>query len=504
MAIPAQSFFLDPAFRGTLQQQIRRMVVDGVLSGRLKPGERMPSSRTLAKHLGVSRLTVTMAYTDLVASDYLSAKGRSGYFISQSAPTPTGPLEPPKCAKSGIDWSGKFARRFGAPPAIPRPADWQRYPYPFIYGQTDPRLFDHQNWRTCALQALGRRDFDALSCDSYERDDPILIEYILRHILPRRGIYARPEEILLTLGSQNALWLSAQLLLGPQKTAVIEHPCYPGLSRILETVGCKVSAVDVDGDGLPPSDIPRGADAVFVTVSHQCPTNATMPAHRRRALLSRAEEDGFVVVEDDYELEISAEAAPAPSLKALDEKGVVVYVGSFSKSIFPGLRLGYLVAPEAFLAEARALRAVVLRHPPGHVQRTAAYFLSLGHYDAQVNRLAQAFRRRRAVLEQAIDTHGLATEAPAQFGAASAWLSTPEGVDARQLADRLRKRGVLIEPGDGFFGAAPNPDAVSRHYRVAFSSIGSRRISDGIAIIGEELRQMAPSDLDIAVGAAWT
>ncbi|MEM6678993.1 MAG: PLP-dependent aminotransferase family protein [Pseudomonadota bacterium] len=490
MAIPVESFFLDPAFRGTLQQQVRRLVVDGILSGRLRPGERMPSTRRLAEHLGISRITVTIAYTDLVANDYLAARGRSGYFVSEAAPTPTGPLPPPRAAASHVDWSRRLARRFAAQPAITRPPDWRQYPYPFIYGQVDPRLFDHQNWRLCAVQALGQKDFEALTSDTYERDDPVLIEYILRHILPRRGIHARPEEILLTLGAQNALWLAAQLLLDGRRLAVVENPGYPGLARILAPLGCAIDAVDVDEAGLPPHAIHREADAVFVTVSHQCPTNATMPVERRRALLARAARHGFVIVEDDYEFEIAPFAGPAPSLKAMDSHGSVIYVGSFSKSLFPGLRLGYLVAPEPFIAEARALRAMVLRHPPGHVQRTAAHFLSLGHYDAQVNRLAQAYRRRRAVMEQAIAEHGLNSEGPVRFGASSAWLRAPDGVDVERLAEQLRARGVLIEPGGGFFNADPDAgrsNAPPPYVRLAFSSIGSQRIGEGIALVAEEL-----------------
>lgn len=381
-----------------------------------------------------------------------------------------------------------MARRYVARPAINRPPDWQRYPYPFIYGQIDPRLFDRQNWRQCAVQALGQKDLDALTSDAYERDDPVLVEYILRHILPRRGISARPEEVLLTLGAQNALWLAAQLMLDRTRRAVVENPGYPGLMRILEPLGCAVQPVDVDDGGLPPEAIPTGTDVVFVTVSHQCPTNATMPLERRRALLAAAEREGFVIVEDDYEFEVSPMAAPSPSLKSLDAGGTVIYAGSFSKSLFPGLRLGYLVAPEAVVAEARALRALVLRHPPGHVQRTAAYFLSLGHYDAQINRLGQAYRRRRAAMEQAITEHGLDGAQPARFGASSAWLRVPASVSVDGLTESLRARGVLIEPGQGFFASGSGSDT-GGCYRLAYSSIGTQRIGEGVAMIGEDLRR---------------
>src|SRR6056297_2476445 len=207
MAIPATTFRLDPAFEGTLQQQIQTLVADGILSGRFRPGERLPSSRGLARHLGVSRITVTLAYTELVASDLVAARGRSGYFVSETAQHRPRQTPLPKPPGSGPDWSRTVGQRFSGYAQLDRPQDWRGYRFPFIYGQADPTLFDHRAWRACAVRALGARDFPALTEDRYDRDDPLLVEYILRHLLPRRGILAGPEEILLTLGAQNALWI---------------------------------------------------------------------------------------------------------------------------------------------------------------------------------------------------------------------------------------------------------------------------------------------------------
>ena len=330
---------------------------------------------------------------------------------------------------------------------LAKPGDWRSYPYPFIYGQADATLFDHQNWRACALMALGRKDFEALTADYYTRDDPMLIDYIVRTILPRRGIAARPDEVLLTMGAQNALWMAATILLRPGRMAVQENPCYPGQKVVLQQSGAACTFVDVDADGLPPDRIPIGAHVVFTTASHQSPTNSTMPVARRRALLSRARAQDFVIVEDDYEFEMSFQKASSPALKSLDDEGRVIYVGSFSKSLFPGLRLGYLVGSEPFIREARSLRASVMRHPPGHIQRTCAYFLALGHYDSHLNRLAQSYRRRRQAMAEAITATGLTMAGQSAFGGSSFWMRAPEGVDCDALALRLRQRGVLIEPG---------------------------------------------------------
>ncbi|MEM0936179.1 MAG: PLP-dependent aminotransferase family protein [Pseudomonadota bacterium] len=501
MSVPAESFFLDTAGDGTLQHRIKRIVITGILSGRFRPGERMPSTRGLARHLGVSRITVAYAYTDLVADDYIVARGRSGYFVSDTAPKPQAPPSTVDAESArALDW----AHLIGAPPeraaTVERPVDWQRYPYPFIYGQTDPKLFDHQNWRLCALQALSQRDFDALTADHYDRDDPKLVEYIIRQILPRRGISARPDTVLITLGAQNALWLTAQLLLSPSRVAAIENPGYPALRDVLSETRCRVVPVDVDARGLPPGAIDPESHVIFTTVSHQSPTNVTMPLDRRRALLDLAAERGAVIVEDDYEFELSFQRAASPALKSLDTHGCVIHIGSFSKSLFPGLRLGYLVAPEPFVQAARRLRGTVLRHPPGLIQRTAAHFLSLGHYDTQMHRMRKIYQTRRTEMEAALAEHRLLAGPGLQSGGSSFWLSAPEGTDTRELAMRLRERGVVIEPGHAFF-ADRTPER--RFYRLAYSSIPATRIRAGIAHIAEamaRLRSEAPRGPDARKG----
>ena len=224
MALPVETFFLQPDHQGTLQAQVQEMIAHGILSGRFRPGEKLPSSRKLALHLGVSRITITLAYTELVASDYLTSRGRSGYFVSQSAPIPPR-FEAPKRQNDAVDWTRAIGQRFAGGPVLRKPQDWADFQYPFIYGQTDPALFDHAHWRMCAVQALGQRDFGPLTTDYFDQDDPQLLEFIQRHTLPRRGIAARREEILITLGAQNALWLTTQVLLNQRRTAALEDPC---------------------------------------------------------------------------------------------------------------------------------------------------------------------------------------------------------------------------------------------------------------------------------------
>ena len=484
MAISVETFFLNPQFQGTLQAQIQQMIAEGILSGRFRVGERLPSTRKLANHLGISRITVTLAYTELLANDYLTSRGRSGYFVSENAPVPPS-FTPVARGEDQVDWSRAIGKRFTGGDTPEKPQNWASFKYPFIYGQTDPSLFDHANWRLCALQALGQKDFTALTTDYYDHDDPRLIEFIARNTLPRRGIIARPEEILITVGAQNALWMTVQILLTQRRMAAIEDPCYHAMRDILNQSRCHVAPLPVDRDGLKPDHIPPETDVIFTTPSHQCPTAATMPMSRRHALLERARDLDALIVEDDYEFEMSFLDAPSPALKSLDTDGRVIYVGSFSKSLFPGLRLGYLVGSEAFIREARALRASILRHPPGHIQRTTAYFLSLGHYDALIRRLREALRVRRTTMRDAIEEHGLTIAGQGVHGGSSFWMRAPEGTDTEKLALKLQHKGVLIEPGRPFFHGRGRP---RNFYRLAYSSIPDDRIHTGVSLIAEAIR----------------
>ena len=486
MAIPVENFFLDNTTPGTLQTRVQQMIASGILSGRFEQGDKLPSTRKLAEYLGVSRITISLAFTELQSNDYLISKDRSGFYVSKNAPPP-----PSFSEKIGVrdtvDWSKMIGQRFSIENWPTKPQNWSSFPFPFIYGQTDPSLFDHSNWRQCALMALGAKDFSSLTSDYYDQDDIELIEFILRHSLPRRGITASTDQVLVTMGAQNALWLATQVLLNQRRTAAIENPSYPPLRDILDQSRCHVKAVNLDHYGLIPDQIPKETSVIFTTPSHQCPTTITMPLNRRQQLLETASKLDALVVEDDYEFEISSKKSASPALKSLDRDGRVIYVGSFSKSLFPGLRLGYLVGSAPFISEARALRASVLRHPPGHIQRTAAHFLRLGHYDALINRMAKQYSIRRSTMAAAIKKYQLEIAGNSSpEGGSSFWMKAPKDLDTEILAKSLMKNGVLIEPGKNFF--AP-PNQLENYYRLAFSSINEEKIEGGIKLVADLIKK---------------
>ncbi|MEK9725374.1 MAG: PLP-dependent aminotransferase family protein, partial [Rhodospirillaceae bacterium] len=372
---------------------------------------------------------------------------------------------------------------------VVKPADWRRYAYPFIYGQVDEDLFPIGAWRECSRQALGRRGMDAWTGDSREKDDPMLVEQIRTRLLPRRGIYADADEILITLGAQNALYLLASLLMTPETAVAMEG--YTDARNIFRLKTGRISLIPVDDRGLPVDDRLRDADYVFVTPSHQFPTTVTMPIERREALLARAAADDFVIIEDDYEAETNYVSEPTPALKSLDTAGRVIHVGSLSKTLFPGLRLGYLVGPPALIREARALRRLMLRHAPNNNQRTAALFLSLGYHDTLVHRLHRVYAERWQAMGRALQALLPASTRQPTFGGTSFWVLGPDGQDSDRLAETARARGVLIEPGTVHFGGAPRP---RRFFRLGFSSIATDRIEPGIEALAAAIGDLATAE----------
>ena len=399
-------YLLERSRPATLQAQIREVLMGSISSGHLLPGEPVPSTRAMAGRLGVSRNTVTLAYQALVAEGFLMARERSGFYVDSDASAGLAPL--PETAdtvpRGTIDWRERSCRNLTDHRFIQRPIDWQKQPYPFIYGQVDHEIFPIAEWRDCVRQAMGRRWLDAWTEDQYTRDDPLLVEEITRRILPRRGVRAEPDQVLITLGAQNALYLICALLAGHGTVAAVEEPGYPDLRNMLMLRGARTLPIPVDEEGLPPDGLAK-ADLVFTTPSHHYPTTVAMPIDRQKALLKAAAAQDFVVVEDDYEFETNYGGQPLPALKSLDRDGRVIHIGSFSKYIAPGLRIGYIVAAADFIREARLLRRLVLRHPPANNQRTLALFIAGGYYDALVQRLQRSYRERWEAMTAALEAH---------------------------------------------------------------------------------------------------
>jgi len=391
----------------------------------------------------------------------------------------------PSAGTAGPDWQGRFELSPSKQRNIVKRLDWLRYPYPFLYGQFDPSLFPTNDWRESARGALSVLEIQNWARDLVDGDDPELIDQLRMHVLPRAGIFAPPEEIIVTVGAQQALFMLAQLLLRKGARIGIEDPGYPDARNIFGMLGGEVLPLAIDRDGLIPSETLAACDYVYVTPAHQCPTTVTMPLARRERLVELARRHDLVIIEDGYESELSGESHGASSLRSLDGEGRVVYVGSFSKILAPGLRLGYVVAPAPVARELRALRRLMLRHPPSNNQRAAALFLGLGHYKSHLRRVTQALNERAALIEAGLAQHLPRFRWLRGGGASSYWLAGPASLDAQALAVEAETRGVLIEPGEVFF---MGPDRPRQHLRLGFASVARERIEAGIAALGQAAR----------------
>lgn len=476
----------------TLQSQIRQMLVTAILDEKLPAGEPLPSSRELADQLGVARNTVVLAYEQLVEDGYLVSRARSGNFVNpamlKGRVARTSDAARPNLASP--DWGPRFRFRPSQQRNIAKPANWQQYHYPFVYGQFDPQMFPTADWRDCGLKALSVMDIRDWAPDLIARDDDTLIQQIRTRVLPLRGVFASSEEIVITVGAQQALYLLADLLFTRTTAVGIEEPGYPDARNIFASRTDQLVPLAVDDEGLQ-IEAPqlRHCDYIYVTPSHQCPTTVTMPLRRREALLELAAENDFVLIEDDYESENRFSCSPKPALKSLDRSDRVIYIGSLSKSFAPGLRLGYIVGPAELVREIRALRRLMVRHPAAYIQRTFALFLALGHYDTLLRRLSSAYRERAQTLAHAVKSYLPETRHMAISGGASFWLEGPAWLDVRKLSEAAEAHGVLIEPGDIFFMAEPPP---ANYFRLGFSSIRAECIEPGICKLGELMRALAP------------
>ena len=477
----------------SIQSQIREMLVSAILGGQLPPSEPLPSCRKMAKTLKVSRNTVVLAYQGLADDGYLKSRERSGFYVDSEILE--GHALPPgggaakaaapaakrlDASKHAPDWQALFRTRASGLQHNRKPPDWMSYPYPFIYGQVDPTLFPIAAWRECTRQALGTKGMADWTADTLGADDPLLIEQIRTRLLPRRGILAEADQILITLGAQNAISLLADLLVDADTTVAIEDPGYPDMRNIFSLKTDHLKAIAVDEDGLPVDQRLDDCNLVYVTPSHQHPTTATMPLERRLALLERAAEKNFLIIEDDYEPEANYLGEPTPALKSLDDNDRVLYIGSLSKSLFPGLRIGYLVGPRELIAEAQALRQLMMRHPPTNNQRTTALFLSLGHHDTMVHRLHRAYRARWEMMGQALSKYLPDSARNPTFGGTSYWVKGPNGLNAAKLAQEAIGEGVVIEPGRINFMARNAP---KNYFRLGFSSLPLEKIEPGIKLL---------------------
>jgi GntR family transcriptional regulator/MocR family aminotransferase len=436
------------AAAGDRTAAIYRALLDAVLDGRLSPGDRLPPTRELASSLGVARGTVSTAYDRLVAEGFLSARVGAGTFVSADARTRHSRRAPAGDVRPRALWSSL------PPPVLDSPAT----AYDLSVGGPDTSLFPLAVWRRLVSATLRP---SLLAASAYEGGgDPDLRREVARYVGQSRSVVAGPDDVLLTGGAQQGLDVVARSVVDPGDVVVVEDPGYTAAVRLFASHGAHVVGVPVDGEGLVVDALPRSARMVYVTPSHQFPTGAVMSLRRRIALLEWASRRNTVVAEDDYDSEFRFEDRPLAPLQSLDRDGRVVYLGSFSKTLMPSLRVGYVIAPGSLQPTLRQAKLLSDWQGDAVTQGALARFLSEGLLAAHVKRVSRVYAGRREALLEALATvpDGLLEVLPSAAGLHVCTYLTDRSTDDLAVAAAARKTGVTVEPvSPRFLTVEPRP-----------------------------------------------
>ena len=362
---------VDGSLKESLQYQIRQKMVEGILAGSFAVGSRLPSTRKLAKQLSVSRNTVVLVYQSLLDEGYIVSRERSGIYVSDEFQKGriNIQLHPESQNNSKVDNRYRFKGALATTNATSSPPNWRKYRYPFIDGKFDSSLYPVKEWRDATHRANATNEIVQWSELHGLEDDPMLIDEIRTKILPRRGIQSAANEILITVGNQQALHLTCMLFVNHTTTVAVEEPGYPEFRDLLRQQGANVIYQDVDDRGIVINDNLNSCNIIYTTPSHQTPTSRTMSLARRDKLLTKAQQIDALIIEDDFEFESNFLGQPHPALRSLDKDNRVVYVSCLSKVLVSGVQIGFIVADSEVITELKKLRKMVLRNPPFNNQR---------------------------------------------------------------------------------------------------------------------------------------
>jgi GntR family transcriptional regulator/MocR family aminotransferase len=456
--------------RKNLSREIYRQIVRAILDGRLKPGDRLSPSRELAASLEVARMTVNVAYERLAGEGFVVSRQRAGTFVSDSV------------AHRARD-SRKHRLGGGAQPrALWRSIDLPKYfeqsaRFDFRTGLPDASLFPHRAWQRAVNRALVGSEFDA-GVYGDPAGSPDLRAGIARQLGFSRGVEASPADIVVTNGTQQALDIIARVLLAPGDTIAVEDPGYGPPSVLFSTLGLRVARVPVDREGVVVSTLPRKARVVYVTPSHQFPLGVVMTLRRRQALLAWAERNDAAIIEDDYDGEFRFGGRPLEALQAIDSSGRVIYVGSFSKTMQPTLRLGFLVAPPALRQALQCAKFFSDWHSSMLAQTALAKFMDDGAFARHVRKMTSVYRERRAMISDVIvrDFDAHLELLPSEAGIhITARARTATGDQLKKIVRRAAERSVAIQ----VFGASP---PARPGLMLGYGAIPTARIKEGLRL----------------------
>lgn len=475
-----------------IYKQIERYLRESILSGSLAQETRLPATRQLARDLGISRVTVEHAYAALESDGLVFSRAGSGTYVLPPVPLPP-PLESDgheswplwqQDAQTGIASSRESlsSQAFRGP----------RHPKPIAFtGFGDPRLFPVNDFYK-AIKGVMRRDGIA-ALEFGDIDGYAPLRATIAHVLASQGLRARPEAILITSGSQQALALVSQILLRSGDVVLVESPTYDLAlelfrSQNLKIVGCPTDALGMQVEKLETLLQQHHPKLIYTIPNFQNPTGACLSAPRRRQLIALADRYNVPILEDDFVGDLRYDGRAQPALKALDPGGRVIYVGTFSKMLMPGLRMGFLVADGPIYDRLSHLKYVNDLVTSTLIQRALEMYVTVGRYQAHLRRSCQVYRRRRDAMLTAIERHlpaGVHVEPPQ--GGLFIWLGLPENVSSVKLLPLAAEEGVEYAPGNRFF---PNRSEGEGYLRLNFASQTPADIDEGIKRLGRAMRRL--------------
>jgi len=487
---------LDNSSAVPLHRQIYNEVRHSILNGRLSAGSRLPSSRTLAAALGISRSTVTQSYDQLVSEGYLQTVVGSGTIVSEYLPddllsaSATKTARSPAPGKQDKTLISKLST-YGASVADAAPLDTDEVQRSINFSTGIPALdqFPMKTWRRLLLRHCRDSPEKLLGYATGSKGERVLREAISVYLARSRAVRCDPDQVLIVNGSQQAIDLVTKLLIDYGDTVAIENPGYLGARRVFLAQGAKLVPVPVDGSGMVieklPSLLTKNVKLIYLTPSHQFPTGAVLSLSRRLELIARTAGTGTLIIEDDYDSEYRYCSRPIPALQGLDENENVIYIGTFSKILFPSLRVGYMVVPKSLSRVFARARWLADRQSPTLEQLVLADFINEGFLDRHLRRMRALYDRRRQVLVQGLQQYfdDRVTIMGDNTGMhLMVKLSTRFSTD--QVIERASEAGIGISSAEIYYlkGAQPG------EFVFGYANLTERKIQEGVRRLAKALK----------------
>ncbi len=491
---------LDTSSPSPLQTQVWEKVRAAIVSGVLRPRSQLPSSREIARELGVSRNTIVHAFEKLADEGYLRMRSGSGTFVCDPLPDKcVGTLHQPVDVTEATANRPAPKRDVRHPPVLLKTKALQMarsgagdHRIDFRYCSANWRNFPLRDWRQFMVENVSRASAN-ISGYSPPEGLPELRQAIAEHVSANRAIAVDPEQVIVTAGAQEALSLISRLFIQPSVRVAVESPCYRGAAYAFQSHGCTLVPLSLDVQGARVESLEgTGASLIYVTPSHQFPTGVTMSQRRRLELLSWAERNGAYIVEDDYDSDFRYDGPPLTALAGLNNNTSVIYLGTFSKSVGSGLRTGYAIVPRQLIEPMRHVKAIASCGNPWIEQIVLADFISRGAFERHLRRIRQAYGQTRAALLDAMEAHfGPTNISGAAGGMHVMWKLPSHFPTATEVASIAAAEGVGIYTVAQAGAYEFDPQLSSREIVLGYSLLDPDAARQGIARIARGLERLA-------------